>query len=621
MNKQPGSSLKKAFKIKARDVSDFKTRDRIGGNNLDDLYRFKLRGSSSTQVDIDLSKLKRNADLELYALDRKANKVNKAIGNLKFSQIKPNKLKKNLAEIGRSIKKGKRAESISNQLEPGTYYIRVFSKSSKATRYKLELATSPVNTPPKVQANQGSTVARGDVATLVEDVLQAIDQEDDNQSLVYTLKTIPQGGRLELNGNPLIIGDQFTQQDIATGNLSYTSLGKITQITNNEVNDIASGVSGFNILLNRTTSSGADNIMDPSREIYFYDGQKGRLIQVTNNDLLDVPYGISGSNLVGETLRPLPGLPGITLPYPFLYKGDTGESIMLESDASFNIGFSPIVNDLGVAWHAIDGVERDYEIFFYDFFSNTSTKITQDAVDQVPVGISSKGILLNKIKRQERIGLPVENEQVFWYNNSTQELEQLSKGSGPSAGIGISDSKIAWTEFDGNDLEIFLYDIDSGITTQITDNFVDDVGIATTGLSGSNLVWNRVDGTQTNVFFYNGESGVTKQLTSSNTGNLATGISGSNILWSNFDENGQVDEVFFYNGDTDIVTQVTKSDNSNFAVGISGSKLVWNTRPDGKDMEVFFADFADFLVSDSFAFKVTDSDGLSIENTFAIDII
>ncbi|MEB3359426.1 MAG: cadherin-like domain-containing protein [Synechococcales bacterium] len=510
------------------------------------------------------------------------------------------------------------------------YYLRVFQKKGgRPTAYRLQLDSRPVaispgsaNTSPAITSQTGNVNA-GDTLSLNNSLLQATDAEDNDQSLVYTLTALPQQGRLELNGVELAAGSQFTQTDIDAGRLQYFSRdrGQIVQVTNNDVNDVASGISGVHIVLNRVNAAGnvteSDNLNDLSREVYLYDVSQGNLVQITNNNLPDFPTGISGSNVVGNTVGTFFGQPA---PSPFFYNGSTGQLIPLETGSPIgnlinNLGFPPVIKGSSIVWSAVADINVDFEVFFYDIASGETTQITNDGVNQIAVDVAGNNILWNTISLQG------ESDQVFWYNGATQTVTQLSAGNGPNAAIGISESKIAWTGSDGNDLEIFLYDIATGVTTQITDNDVDDVGVQVSGLSGANLVWNQVgeNGDDTEVFFYDGASGVTRQLTNNDVGDVALGISGANIIWSSFDENNRVDEVFFYNGTTGITTQVTNSENSSFAVGVSGDRLVWNSF-DGNDMEVFYADFGSSTGSDRFEFTVTDSGGASTNGTFTINI-
>lgn len=612
MKRDPGNSLKRARRFRLGD-RPFKIRNQITDADSDDLFRFKIR--SSHQLDIKLSKLRGNLNLELYTPRRKPRKTLANIGNVLFSELTRRQIRRNLTRVSQSKKRGNKKERIDTLLEPGTYYLRVFQrKVGEETAYRLKVKSNAV---PTSAVNPSASLSGQKSVLVTQDLLQFTDKEDNDASLLYTLTNLPENGRLELNGRSLSIGDQFTQGDINQGRLNYISIGIIEQITNNSVNDIASGISGSNVVFNRVNQAGDvqenDDLNDTSREVFLYDVAQGKLKQITNNNAPDFPTGISGNNVVGNTVETFFGQPS---PEPFFYDGTQDQLIPLSTNSllsqlGVNTGFPPVIQGDTVAWSAFADFDIDLEIFTYDIQTQTTTQITSDTVNQVPIGVSDTYILWNEIN------LEGQSEEVFLYDRNTGQLRQLSSGSGLNAAIGLSDEIAAWTGFDGNDLEIFFYDLQTGITTQVTNNSVDDVGVEISGLSGRNLVWNGLDGDDFDVFFYDGLSGTTRQLTNNETGDVAIGISGSNVIWSSFDQNGKADEVFFYNGSENATTQVTNSDTSNFAVGISGTNIVWNAF-DGNDTEVFFADVGNPPSSDRFSFTVSDSTGTTTTGTFTI---
>ncbi|MGF1536436.1 MAG: CAP domain-containing protein [Elainellaceae cyanobacterium] len=93
-------------------------RDAVSRSDKTDFYRFSV--GSSSRLSVSLSKLTANADITL--LDRGRN------------------------VIARSQRRGRRAERIGAQLEPGTYFIRV-SRRQGSTRYKLNLRYRPTSAP------------------------------------------------------------------------------------------------------------------------------------------------------------------------------------------------------------------------------------------------------------------------------------------------------------------------------------------------------------------------------------------------------------------------------------------------------------------------------------------
>ena len=141
MNRDPQNNLRKAFKFSLRDGTRT-FRDRLSRRDTDDIYRFKFK--SSGQVDLTLSKLKANADLEIYSFKKSKRKVLKEIGKIEFSNLRKRDIRTYLKLEAKSRRGGKRSENISKSLEAGTYYIRVSSRRPKnKTRYRLELSASP----------------------------------------------------------------------------------------------------------------------------------------------------------------------------------------------------------------------------------------------------------------------------------------------------------------------------------------------------------------------------------------------------------------------------------------------------------------------------------------------
>lgn len=93
----------------------------------------------------------------------------------------------------------------------------------------------------------------------------------------------------------------------------------------------------------------------------------------------------------------------------------------------------------------------------------------------------------------------------------------------------ISGDKVVWSASDGNDSEIFLYS--NGVTTQLTNNLVDDLSPA---ISGNNIAWARFDYSgsypDTEIYFYDGSR--TIQLTNNTVQDGTPVISGTNIAWN-----------------------------------------------------------------------------------------
>jgi ELWxxDGT repeat protein len=145
----------KNFLQKARKVSlsnsQSRFKDFIGQGDHDDLYEVRLASRSS--FNLDLSRLKSDADVEFYALKRSKNQIIKDIGKIDFSDLSRQQIKRNLSLVSRSRRGGKKSENVSiSDMEAGTYYVRVMPRDAEkhSTKYQLTLAAADIVLPSPV---------------------------------------------------------------------------------------------------------------------------------------------------------------------------------------------------------------------------------------------------------------------------------------------------------------------------------------------------------------------------------------------------------------------------------------------------------------------------------------
>lgn len=173
--------------------------------------------------------------------------------------------------------------------------------------------------------------------------------------------------------------------------------------------------------------------------------------------------------------------------------------------------------------------------------------------------------------------------------DGTATIQLSNNATGKSA---ISGSNAVWSGFDGSDYEVFLYNIDTGVTTQLTDNSWSDVSPQ---ISGSHVVWVHCDSVGCEVFLHNIDTVVTTQLTYDATGKQWPRNSGSNVVWTNriCSEGTCLVAEFFYDGDTQSIIQLSDyHPEGPYGFGdpqISGSNVVWRSW-DGNDYEIFLYD-------------------------------
>ncbi|MBL1173643.1 beta strand repeat-containing protein [Pantanalinema sp. GBBB05] len=194
-----GNTVTDAFNIGSNLSGSGTYRDRVGGTDPNDLYRFNVGATS--QVNLSLTGLGDNLDLQL--LDGAGVILNSStLGSLN-------------------------AESIVSTLTAGTYYIRVFpANSGLQGTYAL---TVSVNNLPVLVTNTALTLSEGTTATLTNTLLSATDNDNTAAQILYTLGSLPSRGSLLLNGVALTTGSTFTQLDLNDGTrLRYNHNGSET---------------------------------------------------------------------------------------------------------------------------------------------------------------------------------------------------------------------------------------------------------------------------------------------------------------------------------------------------------------------------------------------------------
>ncbi len=365
MANDPGNRLNQASRLTITSVPKI-FRDSIGrsingSRDQADFLRFRLNRSSD--LSLNLKGLKANADLALLDAQGK--------------------------RLQQSRQPGKQNELINTRLEAGTYFLRILPRTSKdATSYRLQYAataastssptpnpnpnpnptptpTPPSNTAPILEGNTGITLAKGTTAIFNGSLLKATDAEQQPGQLVYTLNSLPEYGKLLLNGTALGQNASFTQADIDSGRLSYINLGGIKQLTTNSTEDFRPQVSGLNVVW--SGPGGSDGGTDS--EIFLFNGTT--TTQLTTNSTDDFDPQVSGSNVVWSGRG---GSDGGTDGEIFLFNGTATTQLTTNSTDDF----IPQVSGSNVVWYGRGGSDggTDGEIFFGNLASRDRFNFT-----------------------------------------------------------------------------------------------------------------------------------------------------------------------------------------------------------------------------------------------------
>jgi len=157
--------------------------------------------------------------------------------------------------------------------------------------------------------------------------------------------------------------------------------------------------------------------------------------------------------------------------------------------------------------------------------------------------------------------------EIFLHNGGT--TTQITSNSLLDRNAHVDGDSVVWEGFDGNDFEIFRYDMSTQTTTQLTNNAVDD---RDPQVSGDNITWWSTDW---DIFLHDGNS--TTQLTNDEGRHSHPKISGNDITWSGYD--GNDGEIFMYDGVS--VSQLTDNDYHDLRPEVSEGNIAWQHYTDG----------------------------------------
>lgn len=126
------------------------------------------------------------------------------------------------------------------------------------TSWALELCTiGSNNTPPTITNNQKLLVTPGESSYALNSInLQATDNEDEDDNLLYLIEQMPVSGTLKQNNSTLIVGSLFTQGELHSGEIKYhpnainTSFNDTFRFRVRDSGSSSTAVTTFNISLN-----------------------------------------------------------------------------------------------------------------------------------------------------------------------------------------------------------------------------------------------------------------------------------------------------------------------------------------------------------------------------------
>ena len=231
---------------------------------------------------------------------------------------------------------------------------------------------------------------------------------------------------------------------------------------------------------------------DGNREIFLFDRGTTTFTQITDTtggDNIVPALNSDGTLIAFDSSADLTGGNPDANREIFLFDADTTTFTQLTN----TVGVSSLVPDITpdgatIGFHSnsdLTGSNPDVslEVFLFDVASMTFTQITDgDGLNSATASLSSDGAIVGLNSDTDPTGgNPDNNREIFQFDSNTMQFTQVTDTTGENTNSGPSissdGSRLVFTSRadltgdnpDGNS-EVFLFDADTGITTQITDS-------------------------------------------------------------------------------------------------------------------------------------------------------
>ena len=150
----------------------------------------------------------------------------------------------------------------------------------------------------------------------------------------------------------------------------------------------------------------------------------------------------------------------------------------------------------------------------------------------------------------------------------------------------INGNDLVFQCWDGNDYEIFLHDLETGETRQLTNNTFDDVA---PDVWDGQVVWVAYPVTTSEIFLW--KDGVIKKISSGSTENAAPSIWNGHIVWQGVADDGKELDIFYFNGERTI--KLTSNVWDDLGPVIRDNLVAWVSYVDMGDAEIMALDLRD----------------------------
>lgn len=270
-----------------------------------------------------------------------------------------------------------------------------------------------------------------------------------------------------IDGDFALVGYTGKQSEIFVYQFS-TGLRK--KITNHTTNILGNSISGDYITFQHYNPEA--NAVD----VFLYRISTGQTKRLTNSSKNDYFASVDGDYVAWWTLKKRPNKFNLKV-----YQISTGQTKTIPKPAGMKILGDVIINHGRVIWPFMPTNEPEFrvDIAYYDLATGSITHAGLPPMDySVITGIDGDYIALLD-------GPDVyagEGGDVLLYNINTQELKPLTNDPSVYDSFPrLNNNYLTWTRFDGQDNELVLYDINSDMTTTLTNNATNDLPLSIQG--------------------------------------------------------------------------------------------------------------------------------------------
>jgi Tol biopolymer transport system component len=181
-----------------------------------------------------------------------------------------------------------------------------------------------------------------------------------------------------------------------------------------------------------------------------------------------------------------PRLPTDSAEEPEIYYHDIAAGVTQKLTNNTRPDYESKINDQHIVWIQYDDVGKDREVMLYNRSTATTTQLSDNTVNEGQLLLDGSNLVW-----VSDTGSGFSDDSLYCHDAVTGTSKVIATNVSFTAPVAISDRFIVYSGWDGHDTEIYVYEISSGTTTQLTDNEQAD---EEPQVRGERIVWQVYDG-------------------------------------------------------------------------------------------------------------------------------